>query len=318
MKFVSLKDVNMKILIMGAGAVGGCYGGLLARSGEDVVFAARGDNLRAISEHGLRVETATHGNFTVHPRAVERLDGSWTADLILFCVKGYHNTQAIQDMMPAVGERTTILTLQNGIGSGTQLAEHFRKDKLLLGAAYIDAMRKAPGVVAQRGSAPRIVLGEENGELSDRANLVHNMLSRADIDTDLSPNILTALWSKLIYICALSGMMCITRESFADVLSTPETYALTRRVMTEAFDVGRASGVVIDDDVVDSVMAGFEEEKDGLLSSMFLDLQSGNPLEISLINGAVARIGEEVGVATPVNSFITACLAIADNRARGV
>ena len=306
----------MKILIMGTGAIGGCYGGLLARAGEDVVFAARGDNLRVIRESGLRVESATFGDFTVQPDAVDTLDGSWTADLVLFCVKGYHNEQAMSDMSPAIGDGTTILTLQNGIGSGEQLARRFGADKALLGAAYIDAERIEPGVFAQRGSPPRIVLGEENGEISDRARAIADVLRKANIEAEVSPNVLTALWSKLVYICALSGMSCITRASFTDVLETPETYDMTMQVMTEALRVGQASGVALDDGLPDAVMVDFLEEKGGLISSMHTDLVTGNPLEVSLINGAVARIGKEVGVPTPANGFIAACLAIADNRAR--
>ena len=306
----------MKILIMGTGAIGGCYGGLLARAGEDVVFAARGDNLRVIRESGLRVESATFGDFSVQPEAVDALDGGWTADLVLFCVKGYHNEQAMSDMSPAIGDGTTILTLQNGIGSGEQLARRFGADKALLGAAYIDAERIEPGVFAQRGSPPRIVLGEESGEISGRAQAIADALRRSNIETEVSSNVLTALWGKLVYICALSGMSCITRASFTDVLETPETYAMTMQVMTEALKVGQASGVPLDGGLPDSVMAGFMEEKGGLISSMHTDLVAGNPLEVSLINGAVARIGSEVGVDTPANSFIAACLAISDKRAR--
>ena len=103
-----------------------------------------------------------------------------------------------------------------------------------------------PGVFAQRGSPPRIVLGEETGEISDRAQSVAEVLEGAGIDAEVSPNVLTALWSKLVYICALSGMSCITRASFTDVLETPETYAMTMQVMTEALKVGagerRAAG----------------------------------------------------------------------------
>ena len=306
----------MKILIMGTGAIGGCYGGLLARSGEDVVFAARGDNLKAIRERGLKVESATFGTFSVQPEAVDVLDGSWKADLVLFCVKGYHNEQAMSDVSPAVGDGTAILTLQNGIGSGDQLADRFGADKVLLGAAYIDAERTDYGVFAQQGSPPRIVLGEENGELSDRAVAIADVLQRADIDTELSTNVLTALWGKLVYICALSGMSCITRASFGDVLDTPETYQMTMQVMNEALRVGQGSGVPLDDGLPDSVMAGFLKEK-GFISSMYNDLLAGNPLEVSLLNGAVARIGKEVGIETPANSFISVCLAIADRKARG-
>ena len=306
----------MNILIMGTGAIGGCYGGLLARSGEDVVFAARGANLEAIRERGLKVDSATFGTFSVQPEAVDELDGSWKADLILFCVKGYHNEQAMSDVSPAVGDDTILLTLQNGIGSGDQLSERFGADKVLLGAAYIDAERTEPGVFAQRGSPPRIVLGEVNGEISARAQSVAEVLRKAEIQSEVSSNVLTALWSKLVYICALSGMSCITRASFSEVLDTPETYEMTMQVMTEALKVGQASGVPLDDGLPDSVMAGFLEEKGGLISSMHTDLMAGNPLEVSLINGAVARIGREVGVDTPANSFISACLTIADRSAR--
>ena len=306
----------MKILIMGTGAIGGCYGGLLARGGEDVVLLARGDNLNAIRECGMQVDSETFGSFTVHPQAVDALDGSWTADLILFCVKGYHNEKALSDMSPAVGESTTILTLQNGIGGGDQIAKRFGSGSVLLGAAYIDAERTAPGIFAQRGSPPCIVLGEESGEETERAKAIADVLQCADIESEVSPNVLTALWSKLIYICALSGMTCITRASFSEVLETPETLGMTIQVMTEALKVGQTSGVPLDDGLVDSVMAGFQEEKGGLISSMHTDLMAGNPLEVSLINGAVARIGKEVGVDTPANSIIAACLTIADNRAR--
>lgn len=306
----------MKILVMGTGAVGGCYGGLLARGGADVTFAARGDNLRAIRQDGLRLETATYGDFVVRPKAVERLDGSWQADLVLFCVKGYHNERAIADMAAAVGGDTAILTLQNGIGSGEKLGAAFGADKVLLGAAYIDAMRVGPGAVAQRGGKPRIVFGEQSGGVSARAEAIADMMRGAGIDADASPDVMPALWGKLIYICALSGMMCITRAPFADVLDTPQTYALTRRVMDEAFSVARASGAALDDGVVDAVMAGFQEEKGDLLSSMYLDLQAGNPLEVGLLNGAVARIGARLGVETPMNGFIADCLSVADNRAR--
>ena len=307
----------MKILIMGTGAIGGCYGGLLARSGEDVVFAARSDNLRAIRDNGLRVVSATFGDFTVHPDATDTFDGSWTADLILFCVKGYHNEQAMSDMELAVGENTTILTLQNGIGSGEQLAQRFGADKALLGAAYIDAERTEPGVFVHTGSPPRIVLGEESGELTVRAQAIADVLRMANIETEVSPNVLAALWTKLVYICALSGMSCITRAPFAEVLDTPETYEMTMQVMTEAFDVGRASGVPLEEGLVEAVMAGFQAEKaGGFVSSMQIDLMAGNPLEVSLLNGAVARIGESAGIPTPANGFISACLTIANNRAR--
>lgn len=305
----------MTILVMGSGAVGGCYGGLLARAGEDVVFVARGQHLQAIRLHGLRVESSNAGDFVVRPRVVEQLDGSWQADLVLFCVKGYHNEEAMKVIAPAVGDATAILTLQNGIGGGDQLASRFGPDKVLLGAAYIDAMRKGPGVVADIGNSLRITFGEVDGERTERAEVIERTLRNAGIDAVLSDNVLKALWNKLVYICALSGMSCITRGPFEDVLGTPETLGVTEQVMREAYDVGKASGVGLDDDLVETTLAGFLREKD-FVSSMYLDLVAGNPLELDVLNGAVSRMGKALGVDTPANDFITACLRIADNKGR--
>ena len=302
----------MTILVMGSGAVGGCYGGLLARAGEDVVFVARGEHLEAIKRHGLRVESATMGDFVVHPEAVARPDGSWQAELVLFCVKSYHNKEAMEVIAPAVGEGTTILTLQNGIGGGDQLAARFGSEKVLLGAAYIDAMRKGPGIVADVGNSLRITFGETGGERTTRATNIEDKFRNAGIDAVLSDDVRKALWNKLVYICALSGMSCITRANFQEVLRMPETRILTEKVMLEVYQVGKAAGVGLDDDLVETTLAGFLQEKE-FVSSMYRDLLAGHPLELDVLNGAVSRMGKGLGVPTPVNDFITACLRIASN-----
>ena len=277
----------------------------------------RGQQLEAIRSNGLRVESSSFGDFTVRPGTVEAPDGSWRADLVLFCVKSYHNAQVIETIRPAVGENTTLLTVQNGLGSGEELANAFGVEKVLVGAAYIEAMRKEPGVVGQVGGQPQIVFGREDGTESERATKVSDTLRGAGIDAQLSKDVTKALWNKLIFICALSGMTCMTRSRFYEVLDTPETLDLTWKVMREVEAVGRARGVKLDADVVEATMADFQATKQDLVSSMHMDLEAGNPLELSTINGAVSRIAREVGVAAPVNDFITACLTVADNAARG-
>ena len=305
----------MKILVMGAGAIGSCYGGLLAKNGEDVALVARGANAEAIRGQGLYVDSATEGRFTAHPRVIEKPDGGWLPDLVLFCVKGYDNEAAMELMAPAIGPSTSILTLQNGLGGGDRLADRFGREKTLLGAAYIEAERKGPGKVAHYGSKPRIVFGEERGAASERTSVLRQTLQEAGIDAQVSDDIYRDLWSKLIFVCSLSGMCCITRSSFAEVLDDPETSALALRIMQEVYVVGRASGVDLPGDVVQSHMEHFRREKEGLVSSMYMDLLAGNRLELSVINGAVSVAGRRVGVPTPINDFITSCLSLADKRA---
>ena len=160
-------------------------------------------------------------------------------------------------------------------------------------------------------------LGESDGTETERAVRIRDALSGAGIGVDLSGDVMKALWSKLVYISALSGMTCITRSVFVDVIDTPETLEMTRSVMNETFDVARANGIALDDSIVDETLSEFKEGTADMVSSMYLDLKAGNPLEVAVINGAVSQAGKMVGVATPYNDFIYTCLKPADNRARG-
>ena len=305
----------MKILVMGSGAVGGYYGAVLHWGGHEVTFVARGEHLDAIRREGLQVESVTSGDFTIHPPVTDRPDGSWVPDLVLFCVKGYDNAEAIELMRPAVGEGTSILTLQNGLGSGDELSSAFGQDKVLLGVTYVDAVRKAPGVVAEEGGPCNIIFGEAGGSRSPRAMAVHESLEASGISVELSSNVQASLWAKLIYVCAWSGMICITRASFAEILGTPEAEDLTWRVMREAEAVARAKGVNVDGDLVERTMERFRATDGPSISSMYEDLKGNGRLEVEVLNGAVARLGRELGVETPVNGFVAACLMVAHNRA---
>lgn len=307
----------MNVLVMGSGAVGGYFGGLLANDGHDVLFVARGEHGEAMRARGLIVSSVTTGDFIVpQPMVTDRPDVTFQADVILFCVKGYSNEEAVGIIRPCVNEDTTILTLQNGIGGGDLLSRAFGRSKVLLGATYVEASRTGPGQIVEDGGPCSIVFGEEDGQTTTRAVAVNSVLSNAGINTQLTDDVLSALWGKLIFICALSGMMCITREAMASILASAETLELTKAVMKESATVARVKGVAVDDDIENQHLTYFREHKEVLFSSMYLDLVRGNPLEVDVLNGAVARIGREVDVATPVNDFIVACLRPYDLKAR--
>ena len=306
----------MKVLVMGSGAVGGYYGAVLHKGGHQVQFLARGEHLEAIRQHGLRIKSVTSGDFTVRPSVAERPDGSSKADLVLFCVKGYDNAEAIATIAPTVGPDTSVLSLQNGIDGGMELAAAFGRESVLPGAAYVDAVRAEPGVVAEMGGRCDIIFGEEDGRRTSRALAVRDAFSGSGIDVHLSTNVTREQWNKLIYICALSGMSCITRTPMEEVLKSPETLDLTWNVMREAEAVARAKGVDLDEDILETNMALLQDVEEGSISSMHVDLERGNRLEVSILNGTIDRLGRGLGIPTPVNSFITACLMLTHNRAK--
>ncbi len=305
----------MKVLVMAAGAVGGYFGAVMARAGTDVRFIARGETLRAIRDHGLTVRSVTSGEFTVEVSASDSVDGSWSPDLVLFCVKSYHNELAIKTIAPAVGSQTAVLTLQNGMGSGDDLSRAFGDERVMLGAAYTEAGHSEPGVYEEHGGTCRIVFAEPDSRPSDRAMTILDVFKSSGIDASVADDIEHALWTKLVFICGLSGMTSITRSSFTGVMDTPETAEMTFAVVREAAAVGIAAGVNLAPDIVESTMVTFREEKDALVSSMHADLVAGRPLELSNLNGKVSELARGLGVPTPANDFITACLTPASNRA---
>ncbi|PZC44307.1 MAG: 2-dehydropantoate 2-reductase [Chloroflexi bacterium] len=148
----------MKILVMGSGAVGGYYGSVLARAGHEVLFVARGEHAAMIEAQGLKINSVTSGDFRLPKVFIKQgLDNSFKAELVLYCVKGYSNDEAIKIIEPAVTNNTYILTLQNGLGSGEALAEAFNQSSILLGATYIEASLVSPGVINEYGGGCSIV-----------------------------------------------------------------------------------------------------------------------------------------------------------------
>ena len=306
----------MKVLVMGAGGVGGFYSGVLNKHDHDITIVARGEHAKAIKSNGLQIKSNHAGTFTTYPKVTAKPSKANTSELILFCVKSYDNLGAINLISPSVGPETTILTLQNGIGSADILNKHFGQSRVMLGATYIDGTKKKPGIIEETGDSPNIVFGTQDKNITPKALEILDIFSKSDIPIELSENVISALWEKLIYICGWSGMICATRTFFPEILETPEAEKMTISVLTEAYDVGRKKGASLNKTIITQILQKFRNVSGKPVSSMFTDLKQGNQLEIDVLNGAVSRIGKEVGIPTPANDFITACLLIADKAAR--
>ena len=299
----------MNVLVMAAGAVGGYFGSVIAEK-HDVVLIARNEHLKAIQEKGLKVESKTSGNFISRATAVAQPEEGYVADVVLYCVKAYHNESACDVIAPAVGPETAVLTLQNGIGSGDFLSNRFGEERVLLGAAYIEASRVKPGITEEHGGGCRIALGNKLGISTPKTNMVSELLKSSNIDHEVSTDIMSALWKKLVFITALSGMTCLVRARFEQVLDNPQTHALAIKVMSETKAVADAEGINLPSDVVETTMADFMLHKSELVSSMHQDLLSGRPLEVNVINGAVSQMGRIHNISTPINDVITSCLSL--------
>ena len=297
----------MKIAIMGAGAVGAYYGGALARSGADVVLVARGDHASAMRLEGLRVESHW-GDYAVHPDVALTPDQAGVADLVLHCVKLYSNAETIPTMRPLVGEGTVLLSVQNGITGGHSLASRFGWGNVLQGATYIETSIAGPGHIVQTGSSARIELGERDGSVTDRVEMIREVLSVPGIQVDVSSDIRASLWSKMVSIGALGTIVTAARATLSEILETQGGTETIRTVMEEIVACGKANGVKFANGIVDAKLADAVAEADEFQSSLQSDLNRGGKLELDDILGAAVRLGRASGTPMPVSTALVLTL----------
>ena len=297
----------MRIAVMGAGSIGGYFGGMLSRGGNQVTLIARGAHLAAITQRGLRV-VRDEEEFTVQCDATDNPGQVGEVDLALLTVKSYQNGQAIPAMRPLVGPETTILCLQNGIDTFQDAVAAFGKERVLPGAAYIEAGIQEPGVVTQTGSMVRIAFGEQDGSISQRGAAISDLLESSGIPAQFERDIRKTLWTKFLFIATLAGVTTMSGETMAQLMPRPEWRAVIVECLEEIERVGRASSVNLEPKVVQETVDYIEGSIDEMQASMQSDFLACRPLELEALNGAVVRAGKDAKVPTPVNDVIYAML----------
>jgi len=307
----------MRIAVFGTGAVGGYFGGRLAQAGEDVVFIARGAQLQALRERGLRVESPK-GDFSVHPaQATGDPAQVGTVDAVLVGVKAWQVPEAAEAMRPLVGPDTFVVPLQNGVEAPGQLAAVLGAEYVLGGLCRIVSFLVEPGHVRHAGLEPYVAFGELDDRPSERAERLRAAFARAGVTAEVPSDIRVAMWGKFLFIASFSGVGAVTRAPAGVLRSLPETRRLLEQAMHEVLAVAHARGIALPEQSIPNTMALI----DGLLpegtASMQRDIMAGRPSELESQNGAVVRLGQEVGVATPLHAFIYHSLTPLELRARG-
>lgn len=301
----------MKIAMMGAGGVGGFYGGHLAHAGCEVAFIARGAQLAALREHGLTLESDAHPTLHV-PQVVATDDPAsvGAVDLVVVAVKMRDLDSAARAIRPLVGAGTAVLSLQNGVAKDDILRRHFGAQAVMGGAAYIGTHLVRPGVIRQTGPIQRIVFGEYDGSRSARAVALEAAFKRTRIEPVLSTDIRRALWEKFVFLVGLSGTTASMRTTLGPVRANPQTRAFMLDLMRETVAVGRALGVELPADFAEQRMAFADTLAPGMNSSLHHDLAHGRPLEVEWLAGGVVALGREAGVPTPCNRAVWDVLAL--------
>jgi 2-dehydropantoate 2-reductase len=298
----------MRIAVIGAGGTGGFFGGVLAKSGREVVFITRGPHLEAMRRRGLTLKSRLVGEFAQPVQATDDPHSVGPVDLILFCVKTYDTVAAAEQMRPLIGPQTVILPMQNGVESAERIAQVVGSGPVLGGVAYVFSSIEAPGVVAQTAGPGRLLFGELSGGTSPRTERLLPVFAAAGIAAELRSDIRLALWEKFVNICAASGVTALTRLPIGAILACAETSALFRGTMEEVEAVGRACGIDLPVGIVDQLSAFFANLEPWARGSLAHDLATGRRLELEALNGAVVRLGRAHGLPTPLNFVIYAAL----------
>lgn len=303
----------MRVVVYGAGAVGGYFGARLALGGADVTLVARGANLEALAARGLVLRFPDR-TVTVPVRAVAAPEGP-PAEVVLVCVKSYDTPAAAAALRAAVGPDTIVLSLQNGIENEAVLAAGLGLPPLMVGLTRIGVELTAPGEVTYSGRGT-IVFGEPDGRVSVRAGRLAAALAAADVPHQLRPDVLVAAWEKLAWNAGFNAVTTLTQATVAEALADPGTSDLIVRVIAEVDAVATAHGVPVRRARIDDVLRDSVDGLPDFPTSMLQDLRRGKRLEHDAITGAVVRHAAQAGVPVPLNRTLLALLARLDPHAR--
>jgi 2-dehydropantoate 2-reductase len=303
----------VRILVLGAGAVGGYFGGRLAEAGRDVTFLVRPGRAAPLSERGLRV-TSPLGDFTVTPQLVtaERLSGAY--DLIILTAKHYDLDQAIEAVRPAAGPRTAVLPLLNGLVNLDRLAAVFGGEAVLGGVAYVGASLQPDGGIRHHNRLSGIAFGDRSGGMSERIRAIAGEFARTKVDAPASDNVMLDMWEKFVMITTMAGMNCLMRGTIGEIVATEDGAALMLQLLAENSAVAEAAGYPPRAVYIEQISKMFTEKGSVNNASMHHDLAHGSRTEADWIIGDMRRRAIQFGVATPLLRAAYAHLQVYENR----
>ncbi len=306
----------MRIAVFGVGAVGGYFGGRLAEAGHDVVFVARGRQLAALREGGLRIESPA-GDLQLPRVAVTGETESGAFELVLLGVKAWQVAEVAPQVAALLGADGVVLPLQNGVEAAEQLARVVGSARVLGGVCRIVAQLAEPGLIRHAAVEPRIEIGELDGPPGPRvARVVRAFAGTTGVEAVAVADLKLALWEKFLFIAPMGGVGAVTRRPVGVCRSVAETRELLEAAMREIAAIARARGVGLDATAVRRTLGYVDGLPPGTTTSLQRDIAEGRPSELEAQTGAVVRLGVECGVATPANSFLYAALLPAEREAR--
>lgn len=299
----------MNILVVGAGAVGGYFGGRLLEKGEDVTFLVRERRKQQLEQDGLIIESV-YGNMEFKPKTLLTGQAAEPFDVVILSTKAYHLQDAIESIRPYIGNDTMILPILNGIAHIDVLTSAFGEDKVLGGLCFIETTLDATGKVLQKGSNHDLIFGERNGEKTDRILKLQDALSGTQAKFRLSDNVLQEMWHKYLFISTASGVTSLFRSPSGPISAQKLGIQTTERVLQEVVSIMRAIGAPVAEKIEDAQLTRFKGMPYTFKSSLQRDMEKGLPIEADHFFGYLLQQAEAVGIGAPTLETVYANLKI--------
>jgi len=298
----------MKVCVFGAGGLGGLFGGFLAADGADVTLIARGAHLEAMRRDGLRIESPLGDRQVPGTKATSDPAEVGPVNLLLVCVKSYDLETAADQFAPLLTPDTAIVPVLNGVEAMGYLGERFGAHRVTSGIAHVPSNIDAPGLIVHKSPRIGLIVGALEGLAGEAIEWLVEAGCRTGMEVTLSETIEIDLWRKFILWAASSGVTSVSRLPIGAAQEIPELQALLKGLMKETDAVGRAGGVALPDDSVETVLKTLNAAPSGMKSSTLVDLEAGKRLEIDVGVGAVMRMSAEHGLDAPIARTIYAAL----------
>ena len=299
----------MRILIVGAGATGGYFGGRLAQAGRDITFLVRPKRAAQLREMGLQL-LSPHGDVTVQPQLVTADQIAGPYDAVLITVKAFGLDAAMADIAKAVGPHTMIMPVLNGMRHLDALIARFGETPVLGGVCLVASMIDPEGRIKQLAGFQSLIYGERNGAMSARAEALDAALKDAGFEARASSSIMQEMWEKWILLATMGAITCLMRGTVGEIEAAPGGAGLALQVLEECCAVSKASGYPVGDAFLTRTKAAVTSKGSPSAPSMYRDLVQGLPVEADQIVGDMLKRAQEFEITAPVLTAAYAHLSI--------
>ncbi|PFJ14648.1 2-dehydropantoate 2-reductase [Bacillus cereus] len=293
----------MRILVLGAGGVGGFFGGRLVEKGEDVTFLVRSKRKQQLEERGLVIRSV-NGDFSFQPKLITKKDRTAPFDVILFSTKAYHLNEAIEDVKPFVGGNTVIIPLLNGIAHLSLLQKEFGEEKVMGGLCFIEMTLNNQGEIVQTSAANRLVFGEIKSQDSERIKHISKAFAGTKASFVLSDNITQDMWHKYLFITVMSGVTTLMRAPIGPIRESDGGRNCIQNLFKESVQIMRAIGAPVKDNIVEEHMKTIDKISYNMKSSMQRDMEKGSFIEGKHLQGYLLDVAEGFSIEAPLLAVV--------------